>query len=85
MNTTVPVVCTNLKFFRCIVSGIKKKSCNNLLYCPSTLCLLNKFFLDAHCKHIKVYLYFYPLNQAIVESYTYIQGEFHGFKILRFL
>ena len=33
MNATVPVVCTNLKFFQCIVSGnIKKKSCDNLLY-----------------------------------------------------
>ena len=48
MNTTVPVVCTNLKFFQCIVSGIKKKSCDNLLYCPSALCLLNKFFCWAH-------------------------------------
>ena len=46
MNTTVPVVCTNLKFFQCIVSGIENKSCDNLLYyCPSTLCLLNKFFV----------------------------------------
>ena len=48
MNTTVPVVCTNLKFFQGIVSGIKKKSCDNLLYCPSTLCLLNKFFCWVH-------------------------------------
>ena len=44
MNTTVPVVCTNLKIL-CIVSAIKKKSCDNLLYCPSILYLLNKFFV----------------------------------------